>query len=114
VTKAVEVIIVPDDASSSRRQAEFHEQGVDIPLERINPATLWNLVAEFVTREWEEIGDTHYSLDDKISQVLEQLQDGKAKVVFDLETGTCNIVSGDSIVPHSRQGCCPGGKGDSR
>jgi len=110
VTKTVEVIIVPDEESAPRRQAERNEQGVDIPLERINPATLRNLVAEFVTREWEEIGDAGYSLDDKISQVLVQLQDGQAKVAFDLETGTCNIVSGDSIVQHSRRGCRQGGK----
>ena len=27
---------------------------------------LRNLIAEFVTREWEEVGDAHFTLNDKI------------------------------------------------
>lgn len=59
----------------------------------INPDTLRNLIAEFVTREWEEVGDSHFTLNDKIDQVLRQLQEKKARVVFDLSTNSCNIVS---------------------
>jgi uncharacterized protein len=69
------------------------EEGVEIPCDRIAPDTLNNLIAEFVTREWEEIGDASATLDDKISQVRRQLQEKRAKVVFDLRTETCNIVS---------------------
>ena len=28
------------------------EEGMEIPLDRINPDTLRNMLAEFVTREW--------------------------------------------------------------
>jgi len=66
--------------------------GVEIPLERLSPDTLRSLISEFVTREWEEAGDVSYSLDDKIAQVLRQLQERKAKVVFDLSLHTANIV----------------------
>ena len=61
-------------------------------MESINPDTLRNLIAEFVTREWEELGNYRDTLDDKINQVHLQLQEKKAKVVFDLETNSCNIV----------------------
>jgi uncharacterized protein YheU (UPF0270 family) len=50
------------------------------------------MIAEFVTREWEELGASRYTLEDKINQVHRQLQEKKAKVVFDLNTNTCNIV----------------------
>jgi Uncharacterized protein conserved in bacteria len=86
------VILVPEDDHPQDRQSEIVEDGVEIPFERIDPATLRNLVSEFVTREWEELGDTDHTLDDKISQVIRQLQERKAKVVFDLKSGTCNIV----------------------
>ena len=73
-------------------QTDHHEEGVEIPWERIDPATLRNMISEFVTREWAELSDSGYTLDEKIGQVLKQLQDKKAKVVFDLASQTCNIV----------------------
>jgi hypothetical protein len=84
------------DKNSS--QHEQCEEGVDLPLDRINPDTLRNMVEEFVTREWSEMSDAGYSLDEKIEQVIQQLNTDKAKVVFDLTTGTCNIVLVDKKV----------------
>jgi hypothetical protein len=69
-----------------------NENGIEIPLDRVNPETLHNLISEFVTREWEELGDASFTLDQKIAQVRQQLKDRKAKLVFDLNTNTCNIV----------------------
>ena len=68
------------------------EDGVEIPLDRINPDTLRNLISEYVTREWEELGDDRHTLDDKIEQVLRQLREKKARVVFDLSANSANIV----------------------
>ena len=94
MSKSVEVVIVPDEDIPPKGQPDdSHEEGVEVPLDRINPDILRNLIAEFVTREWEELGDSRYTLDDKIDQVHRQLQERKAKVVFDLNTNTCNIVT---------------------
>lgn len=73
-------------------RTDHREEGVEIPLERLSPETLRNLVSEFVTREWEEVGDASYTLDEKIDQVLRQLRERKARVVFDATSGSCNIV----------------------
>ena len=73
-------------------ETDHREEGVEVPLDLINPDTLRNLISEFVTREWEEVGDTSYPLDEKIDQVLRQLREKKAKVVFDATSNTCNIV----------------------
>lgn len=92
LSKSVEVIMEPEDDFFQSRQSESQEDGLDLPLERINPDTLRNLISEFVTRGWEEAGDSRYTLDDKINQVYRQLQEKKARVVYDLNTNSCNIV----------------------
>lgn len=69
------------------------EEGLDVPYEQISPDTLRAMIEEFVTREWSELSDSDYTLDEKVEQVIKQLKDRKAKVVFDLTTETCNIVS---------------------
>ena len=76
-------------------QHEQNEDGVDLPLDRIDPDTLRNMVEEFVTREWSELTDAGCSLNEKIEQVIQQLKADRAKVVFDLTTETCNIVPVD-------------------
>ena len=65
------------------------EEGIEIPLDRINPDTLRNMLTEFVTREW---ADEEHALESRIEQVLRQLREGKAKVMYDFRTETWNIV----------------------
>ncbi|GAM10410.1 hypothetical protein OR1_02699 [Geobacter sp. OR-1] len=92
MSKYVDVEIVPEKGYQPKSQSDYHEDGVDVPYDRISPEVLHSLIAEFVTREWEELGVSCYTLEDKIEQVLRQLQQKKAKVVFDLSTNSCNIV----------------------
>jgi uncharacterized protein YheU (UPF0270 family) len=70
-----------------------NEQGIEVPVERINPDTLRKMIEEFVTREWADLGDDGYTLDDKISQVLRQLEDHSAKVMYELSSESWNIVA---------------------
>lgn len=65
------------------------EKGIEIPLDRINPDTLRNMLSEFVAREW---ADEESSLESRMEQVLRQLREGKAKVMYDFKTETWNIV----------------------
>jgi uncharacterized protein YheU (UPF0270 family) len=65
---------------------------MEVPWERLDPETLRNLVREFVTREWEELGDVSYTLEQKMEQVLLQLSQRRARLVFDARSGSCNIV----------------------
>lgn len=79
--------------SAQPASSEHHEAGIEVPLDRISPDTLANMVSEFVTREWAELSDSGYTLDDKVGQVLQQLKDKKARVVFDLTSATWNIIA---------------------
>ena len=78
------------------RQENQTEEGVVVPFERIAPETLRKMVEEFVTREWSELADANCTFDNKIQQVLRQLQDNRVKVVFDLTSETCNIVPNEA------------------
>jgi len=72
---------------------EKYEEGVEIPLDRINPDTLRRMIEEFVTREWDNHADFEYTLDEKVNQVLRQLNEKRAKIVFDCASKTWNIIA---------------------
>ncbi|HEX8960262.1 MAG TPA: YheU family protein [Geobacteraceae bacterium] len=82
-----EEIITRETADEQGRVPD--EEGIEIPLERINPDTLRNMLAEFVTREWV---DGTCPLESRIAQVMRLLHERRAKVVYDLRTETWNIV----------------------
>lgn len=83
----VEEIIRIETADEQGKLAE--EEGIEIPLDRINPDTLRSMLVEFVTREW---ADEESTLESRIEQVLRQLREHKAKVMYDFRTETWNIV----------------------
>ena len=64
---------------------------MDIPHTALAPDTLRNLVEEFVTREGTDYGGRIYSLSDKVAQVLRQLEQGTAVIVYDSNSDTCHI-----------------------
>jgi uncharacterized protein len=70
----------------------MNEEVLDIPLDRINPVTLRNMIEEFVTREWSELADSGYTLDEKVNQVMQQLKDNQARIVYDRISESWNII----------------------
>jgi uncharacterized protein len=74
------------------QQTDQHERGIDIPYDRIDPDALRNMIREFVSREWADLSDSGFTLEEKICQVLQQLKENRATVVYDLATETWNIV----------------------
>ena len=70
----------------------MREEAFDIPMDRIDPDTLRKMIEEFVTREWSELADSEYTLDEKIDQVMQQLKDNRAKIVYDNTSETWNII----------------------
>jgi hypothetical protein len=77
---------------SQEKPVGQHEEGIEVPYERINPATLRKMIQEFVTRDGADWGEAGCTLEDKVDQVLQQLKCKKVKVVFDLKSQTANIV----------------------
>jgi uncharacterized protein YheU (UPF0270 family) len=67
-------------------------QGVELPFDALSPEALRNLVEEFVTRDGTDYGAIERSVEQKIAQVMQQIRAGEARLTFDPETETANIV----------------------
>ena len=65
---------------------------VEIPYIRLPPEVLRTLIEEFVTREGTDYGLREKTIDEKVADVLRQIERGEAKILFDLESQTTNIV----------------------
>ena len=74
------------------KTTDHHEQGIEVPYERIEPDTLQRMIEEFVTRDGADWGDVGCTLEDKVRQVLHQLRNKKVIVVFDHTSQTANFV----------------------
>jgi uncharacterized protein YheU (UPF0270 family) len=68
------------------------DEVIEIPLERLIPDTLQKMIEEFVTREWSELADSEYSLEEKVTQVHQRLYDKRARIVYDTESESWNII----------------------
>jgi uncharacterized protein YheU (UPF0270 family) len=66
---------------------------VEIPRDALSPATVRALVEEFVTRDGTDYGDVERRLDEKVADVLRQLDHGEVRIVFDPESETTTLVT---------------------
>jgi uncharacterized protein YheU (UPF0270 family) len=54
-------------------------------------------VEEFVTRDGTDYGAVETGVAEKIAQVMAQLRSGEARLVFDPDTETANVVPADDL-----------------
>ncbi|RJG47943.1 YheU family protein [Motilimonas pumila] len=63
-----------------------------IAYQDIQPDTLEQLIEHFVLREGTEYGDEEVSLEEKVAQVKQQLEDGSVVIVYSELHESVNIV----------------------
>jgi uncharacterized protein len=66
-------------------------QTVVVPYGELKAELLHAVVESYVLREGTDYGEREYSLQDKVRQVISQLERGEAQIVFDPETETVSI-----------------------
>jgi uncharacterized protein len=64
-----------------------------IPHQELSAAALQAMLEEFVTRSGTDYGVSEATLAEKVQQVLRQLENGEAVIVYDAALETCNITS---------------------
>jgi len=74
-----------------------------IPHQELNADTLYSILKEFVLREGTEYGAEDISVDDKIEQVKNQLQEGTAVLVYSELHETVNIIPADQFKAEQAQ-----------
>lgn len=74
-----------------------------IPLEQLSPETLSAIIENFVLREGTEYGSEDVSLNDKITQVHQQLKQGSALLVYSELHETVNILPADQFVEDTEE-----------
>lgn len=66
---------------------------VEVPYASLQADTLRAVVEEFITRAATDYGERERTLEEKVVDVMRQLQRREAVVIFDPRTDTVNIVA---------------------
>jgi uncharacterized protein len=66
---------------------------VEVPWRALSAEALRGVVEAFVLREGTDYGDREYSHEEKVSQLLEGLERGDAKIVFDPVTESVTLLA---------------------
>ena len=67
-------------------------QPIVIPHRELSPEALRGVLESFVLREGTDYGDREVSLEQKVAQVLRQLERGEAQIIFDATLESVDIV----------------------
>ena len=77
-----------DDAENENADSS----GVELCPDQLSPDALRGVVEEYVSREGTDYGHAEWSLEEKVRRVLQQLDRGEARIVFDPERESVSIV----------------------
>jgi uncharacterized protein YheU (UPF0270 family) len=67
-------------------------RSIEIPHTELSADALRGVIESYVLREGTEYGAKDYSLDEKVAQVLRQLERREAQILFDPESQTIDLV----------------------
>lgn len=72
--------------------ADATPEPIEVPYQELSPDALRGLVEEFVTRDGTDYGLHERNLEDRVRDVLRQLERGEVKIVFDPDSESVNLV----------------------
>lgn len=66
---------------------------VEVPFSDLSPEALRGLVESVVLREGTDYGERERSFDSKVDELLARVRRGEARIVFDFDSQTADIIS---------------------
>jgi len=85
-------------------EPETSPEPIVIPYSELSPDVLRGVVESFVLREGTDYGEHVFSLEQKLADVMRQLERGEARIVFDPQTETVHIVTSQQLPAVSVRG----------
>lgn len=64
---------------------------MNIPYTELDADTLTAIIEEFISREGTDYGTQEYSLEQKVEQVMKQLERGDVVLNYDPESQSCDL-----------------------
>ena len=78
--------------SLHRESEEARRDALEIPYRELSDSALRGVLEAFVLREGTDYGETHHALEDKVQQVMRQLERHEARIVFDPNSESVDII----------------------
>jgi uncharacterized protein len=66
---------------------------VEVPWKEISPAALRSVVEAFVLREGTDYGDREFTHEEKVTQLLQALERGEARILYDPGTESVTLLA---------------------
>jgi uncharacterized protein YheU (UPF0270 family) len=66
-----------------------------VPHTEVSADALRGLIEAFVLREGTEYGERDFTLEEKVAQVMRQLERGEVRILFDTASESVNLVRSD-------------------
>jgi uncharacterized protein len=74
-------------------------EGLEIPHSQLSAEALHGVITAFVLREGTDYGERELPLEVKVAQVLQQLQRGSARILYDPRSQSVDIVPVNPVRP---------------
>ena len=73
------------------------EEAIVVPYHELSPDALRGVLESFVLREGTEYGEREISLEQKVAEVMRQLERGEAQIIFNAALQSVDIVVRDRL-----------------
>lgn len=73
------------------------EEAVVVPYDELSPDALRGVLESFVLREGTEYGEREISLEQKVADVMRQLERGEAQIIFNAALQSVDIIVTDRL-----------------
>jgi uncharacterized protein YheU (UPF0270 family) len=80
------------DVEDNHTADDISPDPVEVPYTALSRDALLGLVESFVLREGTDYGDREFSHEQKVAQVLLQLESGEARILYDPETESVTLL----------------------
>ncbi len=71
---------------------------IKIPYNKLSPESLQGVIEQFISRDGPDSGHVNISFEKKVAQVMQNLKTGRAFILYDESSQSCNIFSKDDPV----------------